>query len=139
MSAVVDIATQMLMNDEGFRASSYRDSRGILTIGYGFNLEVPWSRDLCTVILGWHVQDKDRALSAYYWYSPLDDVRKSVVIDVAFNVGLDGLLHFPKMIAALAAKDWNTASAQLLDSDAARLNTVRYARLADILKTGVPK
>lgn len=139
MSTALDIALVRLMQEEGFRASPYRDQRGVLTVGYGFNLEVPWDRELCNVILNWHVQKTDKLLRGYYWYVALDDVRKSVIIDVAFNVGLSGLLHFPKMIAALTAKDWSTAAQELLDSDAARLNKVRYLVLSEILKTGVPK
>jgi len=127
------------MQEEGFRARKYRDQLGVETIGYGFNLEVPWARELCDVILNWWVQDLHKSLSRFYWYNGLDEIRRSVIIDVAFNIGVESLLHFPKMISALVAKDWSTASQELLDSDAARLNKVRYTVLAEVLKTGVPK
>jgi len=127
------------MQEEGFRARKYRDQLGVETIGYGFNLEIPWSRELCNVILNWWVQDLNKSLSKFYWYVALDEVRKSVILDVAYNLGVEKLLHFPKMLAAIVAKDWETASKELLDSDAARLNKARYLVLADILKTGVLK
>jgi len=139
MSTALDIVYVRLMQEEGFRARKYRDQKGIETIGYGFNLEVPWSRELCNVILNWWVNDLHKSLSRFYWYAALDEIRRSVIIDVAYNLGIDSLLHFPKMIAAIVAKDWSTAAEELLDSDAARLNKARYLVLAEILKTGVPK
>ena len=68
--------------------------------------------------------------------SNLDDARASVLLDPAFNLGINGLLHFPKMLAALAAGDWKTAHDELLDSDAARELPSRYNALAQILLNG---
>lgn len=134
----LDIATVRLMGDEGWRELPYKDSVGVMTYGYGFNLQQPLPKPLGNVMLNWWVQDLDKKLAGYYWYPPLDDLRKSVMIDVAYNVGLQGLLHFPKMISALSRKDWVEAAKELLDSDAARLNVARYKRLAAVIEKGVP-
>jgi lysozyme len=133
-----DLIYPRLCVEEGFRATPYKDSRGILTVGYGFNLQIPWSRELCGVILNWHIVNIDKQLSVYYWYGLLDEVRKSVMIDVAYNVGIEGLLHFPKMISALVIKSWDVAADELMDSDAAKTSPKRYAILAKILRTGYP-
>ncbi len=37
-----------LTTDEGFRALAYRDTAGLLTIGYGFNLDDPTAAGICT-------------------------------------------------------------------------------------------
>jgi lysozyme len=132
-----DLATARLVTEEGFRSSAYHDAVGKLTVGYGFCIDEGISEPAARALLLAQVQERVAALEAYWWYSPLDEVRKSVVIDVSFNVGITGLLHFPKMIAALGASNWQAAHDELLDSDAARLNVSRYQNLASILLTGV--
>jgi hypothetical protein len=48
-------------------------------------------------------------LQAWPWLSGLDDVRSAVIVEMAVNLGIDGLKGFKQMIAAveraLAAKD----------------------------------
>jgi lysozyme len=132
-----DLATARLVTEEGFRANAYHDAVGKLTIGYGFCIDEGISEPAARALLLAQVQERVAALDTYWWYQPLDEVRKSVIIDVSFNVGLAGLLHFPKMIAALGASNWQAAHDELLDSDAARLNVARYQKLATILLTGV--
>ena len=66
----------------------------------------------------------------------LDSVRKEVIIDVLFNIGLPHFKQFHKFIAAVKAGDWDVAASELLLSNAARQNIVRYHRNATVLRTG---
>lgn len=132
----VDLAVARLKVNEGFRANLYVDTTGHETLGYGFNVQAGITQSAAQALLAAQTQDIAATLGGYWWASGLDDARLSVVVEVAFNVGTAGLLHFPKMMAALGAKDWKTAAAELLNSDAARLLPVRYGRLAEILATG---
>lgn len=125
------------MTEEGFRANIYQDTKGNRTIGYGCNLEPGWSKGLAGSVLGYQVQEVWQALTTYWWWSSLDDARASVLIDIGFNDGVSSLLHFPKMLAAVGAKDWQGAHDELLNSDAARELPARYGVLAQILLTGV--
>ena len=134
--AASDIAATRLTGEEGFRSKAYRDTVGKLTIGYGFNVDAGITEPVARALLTAQLAEIDRALSAYGWYKALDDVRASVLLDVAFNVGVGGLLHFPKMIAAIAARNWVTAHDELLDSDAARMLPSRYKPLAETLLNG---
>lgn len=136
MSATA-LAVARLMTEEGFRGTAYRDTVGKLTIGYGCNIDAGWSRGLAGAVLSYQAQDVWQQLSTFWWWAALDDVRASVLVDLGFNEGVNSLLHFPKMLAAIGAKDWVTAKAELLDSDAARELPARYATLAEILLTGV--
>lgn len=136
MSAV-DLAIPRLKVDEGFRAAKYVDTAGRLTIGYGFNVDAGISQFAAAALLQAQAQERASVLAGFWWAQGLDDVRMSVVIEVAFNDGLNGLLHFPKMLAAIGAKDWVTAKAELLDSDAARELPTRYAALAQIMLSGM--
>ena len=134
--STVDIALPRIQTEEGFRGNSYRDSQGHETIGYGFNIEAGISRAAAGALLQAQLQELDAGLKAFPWYSGLDAVRQSVCLDMAFNLGLGGLLKYPRMIAALEDKDWQTAAEEC------RVTTPglesRYANLAQILLTGVP-
>lgn len=135
MSAV-DLAVAREKIAEGFRANKYLDTKGIETIAYGFNIKAGISEFAAAALLTAQTQERADALAGFWWAKGLDDARMSVVIEVAFNGGIGGLLHFPKMLAAIGAKDWPTAKAELLDSDAARDLPKRYGALAEILLTG---
>lgn len=137
MSAV-DIAIPRLKVDEGFRASKYVDTAGHLTIGYGFNVDAGISQYAATALLQAQTQECASTVAGFWWAQGLDDIRMSVVVELAFNNGVNGLLRFPKMLAAIGAKDWATAQKELLDSDAARALPNRYQSLSQILLTGNP-
>ena len=136
MSAV-DIAVARLKVEEGFRAKKYPDPRGFETIGYGFNVDAGISPYAAGALLTAQSVEAADALSKYWWWASLDDVRASVLVDLVINDGLAGLLHFPKMLAAIGAKDWTTAQAELMNSEAAAELPVRYAALGQILLSGV--
>jgi lysozyme len=135
MSAT-DLALARLKVEEGFRAQLYKDTVGKSTIGYGFNVDAGITDYAATALLNAQIQERDTALLPFWWYSPLNDARKSVFIDVSFNVGINGLLHFPKCISAVGAGNWQVAHDELLNSDAARMLPSRYGPLASILLSG---
>jgi lysozyme len=134
--SVTDIAVARLKIDEGFRATKYLDSVGKETIGYGFNITAGITQTAAQALLAAQVADLAKALGGYWWATGLDDARMSVVVEVAFNDGLNGLLHFVKCLTAIGNKDWQTAHDELLNSDAAHLLPTRYNALAQILLTG---
>lgn len=136
MSAV-DLAVAREKPAEAFRAHKYPDSRGFETIGYGFNVDAGISLYAATALLVAQTQERADALAGFWWAKGLDDARMSVIIEVAFNGGVSGLLHYPKMLAAVGAKNWQAAHDELLDSDAARELPKRYQALAQILLSGV--
>lgn len=135
MSAV-DLAVAREQVSEGFRAHKYLDPRGFESIAFGFNIDAGITLSAAKALLTAQNQDIATALGGYWWASGLDDARLSVVIEVAFNTGTTGLLHFVKCLTAIGNKDWQTAHDELLNSDAAHLLPTRYNALAQILLTG---
>jgi len=131
----VEKAAQRLKTEEGFRARSYRDSKGFLTIGYGFCIDFGITPRAAAALLQAQVQELHENLMEYSWYAALDVVRQSVCLDVAFNEGLHGLLGFPNMIAALARRDWPSAATECRVEDE-KLDASRYAPLRQLLLTG---
>lgn len=122
-----------LQAHEGYRPFVYDDGTGKRlepgdtltgnpTIGYGWALnKLPMSLEQATAHLRETVQEIVFALDHRLpWLRGLDDVRRNVFYELAYNLGINGLLGFPKMLAAAEAHDWPTAKAELLDSDWAR-------------------
>lgn len=131
----IDSARARLQTEEGFRPRLYRDTRGYQTIGYGFNVDAGVSQRVAAATLAEQLQELQETLSTYSWYAGLDPIRQGVCLDIAFNEGLHGLLRFPHMIAALAAKDWLAAQNECRVEDP-KLSS-RYAELGEIILTGV--
>jgi lysozyme len=136
MSAI-DLAVARLKVDEGFRATTYVDTRGNMSVGYGCNLDVGLTQYAASALLTAQATECANSLATYTWANGLNDVRASVLIELAFNLGISGLMNFQRMIAAIRSGDWQSAHDQLLDSDAARELPARYGMLADLLLTGV--
>jgi lysozyme len=107
-----------------------------MTMGYGLNVSAGISQRAAAVLLQEQVAELDEQLTAFPWYAQLDPARQSVCLDIAYNTGLHGLLAFPAMIAALARKDWMSASIECHVVDPKLAN--RYAELASLLLNGVP-
>lgn len=128
---------QLLTQQEGYRQFPYRDTRGKLTVGIGRNLEaegiyLPEAQGLLAA-------DCDRIvrrLSVLPFWSTLSEVRQAVIISVALNCGIDGLLNFHQMLAATGVAQFGLAGAQLMQSAAARELPSRYKELASMLTTG---
>lgn len=138
--AVVDYThlAEQLEKHEGFREKPYRCTSGKLTIGIGRNIEdngITYSEamhllsnDICAI-----GEDIQRWLP---WVHDLDDTRQRVVYDMAFNMGINRLLKFRKMLAALKARDYKTASVEMMDSRWARQVKTRAETLSKMMEDG---
>lgn len=127
----------LLVLHEGMRLKPYQCTAGKLTIGVGRNLEdMGISEPEARVLLQ---NDIDRTVEeltvAFDFYSKLTPVRKAVLIDMAFNLGLTRLMKFRKMIAALELEDYDTAAEEMLDSKWATDVGQRSKRLAKMMRT----
>jgi lysozyme len=127
-----------LVRDEGLRLHPYADSVGKLTIGIGRNLtDVGISEPEAEMLLSNDIAiASSRLAEAFPWTSGLDDVRRSALINMAFNMGVGGLANFRKFLAALQAKDYKTARNEMLNSQWAKQVGARAQRLAIQIETG---
>lgn len=76
----------------------------------------------------------DQLDHALPWWRELDCKRRRAIIDMAFNLGVGGLLTFRKMLAALRARDYEGAAAEALDSAWARQVGQRAHEVAELLR-----
>lgn len=133
MSAITE-ACSRLQSEEGFRSLPYKDTRGNLTVGYGWNISAGLTKYTAAALLTAQVMELDATLAGFPWYVNANDVRKSVFLDIAFNDGVHGLLGFPHMLSAAATGDWEIAAAQCQVTNPELKG--RYDRLAELLRTG---
>ena len=131
---------RQLREMEGDKALAYRDSKGIWTVGVGHNLEtVPLSSPVRDMILSDDIaaarSDVDRLGG---WVDALDSVRYATLVNLRFNMGATTLTRKnPKMLAALARGDYDTAAAELLAGPWKDQVGPRRARiLSEQLRTG---
>ncbi|HEC26688.1 MAG TPA: hypothetical protein ENI67_04680 [Gammaproteobacteria bacterium] len=130
------IADELLKKEEGFSSDVYPDSKGNRTILYGINLDAsPFTRREGAIILKERTTNIYSVLYRRYWFRTLSANRQAVIVNMAYNMGVDGLLGFKKMIAAIEDKNYELAQLELLDSKAARELVNRYNRLAAIMLT----
>lgn len=123
---------------EGKKSKPYKDTVGKLTIGIGRNLDdVGLSEDEIQYLfkndIARVMRDLDRNLP---WWRTLDPVRRLVLIDMCFNLGIGGLLEFKNTLAFIQKKMWTSASQNMLKSLWAKQVGRRAIRLAKMMETG---
>jgi len=129
----------MIQKHEGYRSYVYYDSLGFPTAGYGHAF-LPNSPISHTVALALFEDDWCRANKDYKKLKlNLDPVRRGVVLDMLFNLGLSRFRGFRKMITALMRGDYKKASEEMLDSLWAEQVKSRSKHLAEMMKTGEVK
>lgn len=147
-AAVLDIARPQIMRDEGCRLTAYPDplSGGApWTIGYGatgahIGPGTCWTQDEATADLDARLEALCAALDGNLaWWRELDPPRGAVMVNMAYNMGLGGLLAFKNTLAAVKAGNYPAASAGMLASAWARQVGARASRLAMQMRTGQPQ
>lgn len=135
---------------EGFRSTAYHDTEGKLTIGYGFNLDSGrfkqedvdrWLREGITKeeadqVLKQELERTRAQLEKYEWFQKMDKVRQDAIVDMTYNMGIGWLDKFKNARAALEKGDFDTASAEILNSNYAHQVGQRAVDNANRIKYG---
>ena len=129
-----------IKQDEGLRLTAYQDTLGNWTIGYGHTpategevWDLQRAEDQLIMDLDQAADDLDKALP---WAESMGVVRWSVFVNMAYNMGIDGLLQFHETLAAAQAGDYEKTAAGMLDSLWAKQVGDRAIRLAQQMQTG---
>ena len=130
------IEDQLILH-EGLRLKPYRCTAGKLTIGVGRNLDDKGiSRDEAMILLRNDIAEVTAQLERFDWFRALGPVRRKVLIDMAFNLGMGGLMGFQKMIEALERGDYERAADEMIYSRWYRQVGERGRRLERMMRTG---
>lgn len=133
----MDIIEQ-LKRDEGYERYLYTDTRGVPTVGYGFNLrDEGLAPDEAEYVLRCKVaQHRITLVNALPWVANLPDAQQGVLINMAYDLGLAGLLTFGSLLGFVKAGDYAAAAQDMLATKWASEVGVRAQRLALQMRTG---
>ena len=124
-----------LKHDEGFRGQPYKCTAGKTTIGYGRNLDDnPLTEKEAEYLLTNDINKVVYECRKLPYYSELSSLRKSVIVNMVFNIGMSRFKKFVKLHKALSERNYLRASVEMLDSKWARQVGSRATRLADLMK-----
>lgn len=133
-------------NEDGMH-TAYRCPAGFLTIGYGHNLDVNpicgLGEDSCikdeyaVEILRDDCHAVAVQLDGYIpWWRDLCEPRQAVLLNMAFNMGVAGLLGFKNMLRAVQSGDYGLARQEMLNSRWASQVGRRAPELAKQMQLG---
>jgi lysozyme len=143
----------LLKRHEGFQSRVYTCPAGRQSIGYGYNLEAnPLKLDIgviggfykhgitkkaAEILLVDELKRLDLILAGKLgWWSNINEARQSVLLNMAYNLGINGLLKFSRTLGFIEQCDYAAAAHEMLDSNWAKQVHGRANELALIMKTG---
>lgn len=122
---------------EGLRLKPYRCTAGKLTIGYGINLEAGIYPEEADFMLSFRLNKLSATLPALLpFMGSLSENRKTVLIDMAYNLGTKGLLEFKNTLALIEDSKFEEASKAMLQSKWAKQVGDRATELSEMMRKG---
>lgn len=134
---------RQLTGDEGVVPHAYQDHLGFWTIGIGrlVDKRKPGSglRPVeMEFMLQNDIEDRIKALADRLpWFSKLSDARQGVLVNMSFQLGVEGLLKFKATLGRVEAGDYERAATQMLTSLWAKQTPARAKRMAAQMLLGV--
>lgn len=135
MSKLLD----QIKHHEGLRLKPYRCTEGKLTIGYGrcldtrgitkYEAELLLTHDAAEII--------EQLSCAFSFWRLLNEPRKAVLVNMAFNIGVQGLLKFKKTLSLIESGDYSSASIEMMDSKWAKQVPSRALDLSVQMDLGI--
>lgn len=139
---------KILAFEEGFRTDPYLCSEGFVTIGLGTKLHkskgmdpadfpIKVTRRIAEEWLHTEVAVKDSKLlrsNSGHTYANLSDDQRAIILSMAYQMGVRGVLNFRRMWHALAEGNDDQAALEALDSSWAQQTPERAERHARVLR-----
>ena len=134
---------RQLNGDEGRKPCVYQDHLGYWTIGVGRLVDPrkpgaglrPKEMDY---LLANDVEDRVQQLTARLpWFVDLDEARQGVLLNMSFQLGVDGLLGFKNTLELVRQGKYTEAAAAMLQSKWATQTPERAKRMSEQMRTGV--
>lgn len=152
----IDILKSELIRDVGFVATPRKCDSGKLITGVNRNLDdCPLTQDEFAVV-GHDGRDEKITLEAasyllgndirrtceslnrsFPWWTSLDEVRRRVMVNMAFSIGTNGLLGYHTIIGWIRQGHYASAAGEMQLSAWAEQVGDRASRLARMMRTGV--
>ncbi len=129
---------EQLKIHEGLRLKPYQCTAGKWTIGYGRNLEDNGitkfeAEQLLTHDVSGVIMQLSEAIDGWHC---LNEARKAVLVNMAFNMGVNGLMKFKKTLGYVRLKMYKDAGVEMMDSKWAVTVGGRAVELSDQMIKG---
>ena len=118
-----------LKQEEGFSSVVYKCTEGFDTCGYGTRL--PITKEEATLLLEYRLNKTISAVKSSLYHLNIRDEAWDILYNMAYQIGLGGLLKFKRMIVALENQDYYNASIEMKSSLWAKQTPNRAKRLMD--------
>ena len=140
-SSFLTKAVAQIKSDEGCVLHAYKDTLDFITIGYGRLLDKRRgggiSQAEADMLLEHDIDDKLLELRQKLpWFDGLDSARKGVLLNMAFQMGITGLMSFKNTLRYIEAGDYENAAAGMLQSLWAKQTPNRAKRMSEQMRTG---
>lgn len=136
-----DKLIEELRSDEGEVLHAYEDHLGFITIGVGRMIDKRKgggiSREESAYLLSNDIARIEAELDRRIpWWRNLSDNRQRVLVNMAFQLGVAGLMGFRNTLALIEAGEYVNASRGMLNSLWARQTPERAKRLSERMRLG---
>ena len=131
----MSLVNQLILH-EGICYKPYQDTEGHWTVGVGRNLETTsFTDEEVKLMLASDIRRAIEAAETLPWFNQLSTIRQRVIIDMIFNLGLEGFKSFYRTIGYIEHKRYDKAAVEMLNSLWADQVGVRAIRLSSMMKT----
>lgn len=131
---------EILEREEGCILHAYQDHLGFWTIGIGTLIDRRGggiSRRAALFMMHEELQRIEADLDAKVpWWRELSDGRRSVLMSMAYQLGIGGLMKFKRTLARIEAGDYDGAADAMMDSKWASQTPARAKRTATAMRNG---
>jgi lysozyme len=134
---------RQLRGDEDERPCVYQDPEGFWTIAVGRLVDsrkpgAGLRPEEITFLLNNDIDDRINALARRLpWFQDLDDARKGVLLNMAFQLGVEGLLQFKQALKLTQQGKYENAAYAMVQSRWAQQTPERANRLAEQMRSGL--
>ena len=138
---MIEELKQLLIKHEGEVNHVYIDSEGYYTLGIGRLVDErrggKISHDEAMYLLHNDViKIIGQCDRAFDWFDELDETRKIVVLNMVFNLGINGFKKFKKTIQYIANENYEDAAIEMKDSKWCSQVGKRCTELSEMMKNG---
>lgn len=137
---MIDNLRSLIIRHEGIKDYVYQDTLGFWTVGVGHLVDKrrggKLSSAIIQAILDEDINEVKQSLPAWINVDTLGVVRFAVLCDMAFNMGVAGLLGFTRTLDLIKQGKYEEASVAMMESKWAKQVGPRAARLALMMESG---
>ena len=132
---------KLIAKEEGFVPHAYQDHLGYWTIGHGILIDKRKGGGITEEESLWLLRRRlnERALlldDSIPWWRDISGPRRAILLSMAYQMGVSGLLRFKNTLAAIQKGDYAKAAKGMMASLWARQTPGRAKRHANTMERG---